>query len=34
MLRNVFTGERLSCGETMLCREVFGHFPVALLAFD
>jgi len=33
-LRNIFTGERLLAGESMLCREVFGVFPVALLTLD
>jgi (1->4)-alpha-D-glucan 1-alpha-D-glucosylmutase len=31
-LHNVFTGESLHAGETILCREVFANFPVALLA--
>ena len=33
-LENVFTGERIRSTphRTLLCREVFGHFPVALLA--
>jgi (1->4)-alpha-D-glucan 1-alpha-D-glucosylmutase len=33
-LDNVFTGERVVIGpkRTLLCREVFAHFPVALLA--
>src|SRR5947207_1390640 len=32
-LENVFTGEKLKVGpsRTLLCREVFGHFPAALL---
>ena len=30
-LRNVLTGEVLTAGSAMLCRELFGHFPVALL---
>jgi (1->4)-alpha-D-glucan 1-alpha-D-glucosylmutase len=32
-LENVFTGERIRVGlqRTLLCREVFAHFPVALL---
>jgi maltooligosyltrehalose synthase len=31
---NVFTGEtlNLSPNRTLLCREIFAHFPVALLA--
>ena len=31
-LHNVFTGESLTAGESILCREVFANFPVALLA--
>ncbi|HTZ89665.1 MAG TPA: malto-oligosyltrehalose synthase [Alloacidobacterium sp.] len=31
---NVFTGERLVAGDTILCREVFRTFPVALLTAD
>jgi (1->4)-alpha-D-glucan 1-alpha-D-glucosylmutase len=34
VLRNIFTGERFVVGETILCREVFREFPVALLTFD
>lgn len=32
-LENVFTGEkiRVTAQRTLLCREVFAHFPVALL---
>jgi len=33
-LRNVFTGERFVPDKSLLCRELFGHFPVALLALD
>ena len=33
-LRHVFTGERFDVGESILCREVFGRFPVALLAME
>ncbi len=31
-LRNIFTGENLDVGESILCREVFANFPIALLA--
>jgi (1->4)-alpha-D-glucan 1-alpha-D-glucosylmutase len=31
-LRNVFTGESFEVGESILCREVFANFPVAVLA--
>jgi maltooligosyltrehalose synthase len=32
-LLNIFTGEVLSpSGRTLPCRELFAHFPVALLA--
>jgi (1->4)-alpha-D-glucan 1-alpha-D-glucosylmutase len=33
ILENVFSGEeiRMSPGQTLLCREIFTHFPVALL---
>src|SRR5579862_812293 len=31
-LRNVFTGERFAAGHSLLCREVFATFPIALLA--
>jgi (1->4)-alpha-D-glucan 1-alpha-D-glucosylmutase len=30
-LHNIFTGERYEVGESILCREVFANFPVALL---
>lgn len=30
-LHNVFTGESYEVGESILCREVFANFPVALL---
>ena len=32
-MENVFTGEkiRVTPGRTLLCRELFAHFPVALL---
>ncbi len=30
--RNIFTGEVLSVGQAILCRELFASFPVALLA--
>lgn len=30
-LHNVFTGEQFEVGESILCREIFGRFPVALL---
>jgi (1->4)-alpha-D-glucan 1-alpha-D-glucosylmutase len=32
-LDNVFTGEKIKVtpGRTLLCRELFAHFPVALL---
>ena len=32
-MENVFTGKkiRVTPGRTLLCREVFAHFPVALL---
>jgi (1->4)-alpha-D-glucan 1-alpha-D-glucosylmutase len=30
-LQNIFTGESLDAGESVLCREVFANFPVALL---
>ncbi|HTV64337.1 MAG TPA: hypothetical protein VMD98_01970, partial [Bryocella sp.] len=33
-LRNVFTGETLQADHSLLCREVFGSFPVALLTLD
>jgi len=33
-LRNIFTGERLIPENSLLCREVFGIFPVALLVRD
>ena len=33
-LRNVFTGEVHDAGSSLLCREVFGNFPVALLCSD
>jgi len=33
-LRNIFTGETLASSESLSCREVFGAFPVALLALD
>ena len=31
-LHNLFTGESLTAGESILCREVFASFPVALLS--
>jgi (1->4)-alpha-D-glucan 1-alpha-D-glucosylmutase len=31
-LHNLFTGESLTSGESILCREVFASFPVALLS--
>jgi (1->4)-alpha-D-glucan 1-alpha-D-glucosylmutase len=33
-LRNVFTGEQHHAGSSLLCREIFGSFPVALLCGD
>src|SRR5581483_11853000 len=32
-VENIFTGERtrVTAGRTLLCREIFAHFPVALL---
>jgi (1->4)-alpha-D-glucan 1-alpha-D-glucosylmutase len=33
-LRNIFTGERFVAGNSLLCRELFGSFPLALLALD
>jgi len=33
-LRNVFTGEKVAAGRSILCREVFAAFPVALLILD
>lgn len=33
-LRNVFTAERFDVAESILCREAFGRFPVALLALE
>jgi len=33
-LRNIFTGERFLAGNSLLCRELFGSFPLALLALD
>jgi (1->4)-alpha-D-glucan 1-alpha-D-glucosylmutase len=33
-LRNVLTGEIIQPGHTLLCREIFAGFPVALLALD
>lgn len=33
-LRNILTGERFAAERALLCRELFGHFPVALLTFD
>ncbi len=33
-LRNVLTGEMLTAGSTLLCRELFAHFPVALLGLS
>ena len=32
--RNVLTDEVLTGGKSLLCREVFARFPVALLALD
>ncbi len=34
MLRNVLTGESWSAGNSILCRELFGFFPLALLTVD
>lgn len=34
VLRNVFTGERRPAGNSILCRELFGCFPLALLTVD
>lgn len=31
---NVFTGERFGVGESVLCREIFAKFPVALFGLD
>jgi (1->4)-alpha-D-glucan 1-alpha-D-glucosylmutase len=31
-LRNIFTGEVLQVGQSLLCRELFASFPVAVLA--
>jgi (1->4)-alpha-D-glucan 1-alpha-D-glucosylmutase len=31
-LRNIFTGEVFSRGQSLLCRDIFGSFPLALLA--
>ena len=33
-LRNIFTGERWTAANSILCRELFGFFPVALLAVE
>ncbi len=33
-LRNVLTGQVLPAGPSLLCREIFASFPVALLVFD
>ncbi len=33
-LRNVFTGETFLAEQSFLCRELFGFFPVALLALE
>ena len=33
-LRNILTDEVLTGGQSLLCREVFASFPVALLALD
>ena len=33
-LRNVFTGEILTAGQSLLCREVFASFPLALLVLQ
>jgi (1->4)-alpha-D-glucan 1-alpha-D-glucosylmutase len=33
-LRNVLTGETIHPGQSLLCREIFASFPVALLALD
>ena len=33
-LRNVLTSEIIHPGQTLLCREIFASFPVALLTFD
>lgn len=33
-LRNIFTGEVLLAGKSLLCRELFASFPVAVLAVD
>jgi (1->4)-alpha-D-glucan 1-alpha-D-glucosylmutase len=32
--RNIFTGETCVAGDSVLCRELFGFFPLALLALD
>ena len=32
--RNILTDEVLTGGQSLLCREVFASFPVALLALD
>ena len=33
-LRNIFTGEVHDAGSSLLCREIFGRFPFALLASE
>ena len=33
-LRNVLTGEILTAGQSLLCREVFASFPLALLVLQ
>jgi maltooligosyltrehalose synthase len=33
-LRNIFTGEILPVRHSLLCREMFANFPVALLALE
>jgi (1->4)-alpha-D-glucan 1-alpha-D-glucosylmutase len=33
-IHNIFTGERFEAGESILCREIFAGFPVALFGLD
>lgn len=33
-IHNIFTGERFDVGESMLCREIFARFPVALFSLS
>ena len=33
-IHNIFTGERLDVGESILCREIFARFPVALFGLN